>query len=291
MKYTKFLFAVILAAFFVPYAPSYDNKPILAKDITYASEARPVTSPFLYNFSWNGILEEAGIMSESSSPYFWINSGAKLIIENGSGKTVQKSLSQGDRWQSLYKTANPLDTGEGYFPQNIFRLVTRSSWKNLREELRFKIAKINMTDTPNRNGYSGLLLFSRYKDSQNLYYAGIRMDGKATIKKKINGAYYTMAEAKVFSADSGYDKEANPNLIPGNKWMRIKMETKDLPDGSVSISLFLDKTDLGTYAQILSATDKPGLYGGTDTVKGPTYAGFRSDYMDLIFDDYKLTEM
>ncbi len=287
-------FAVVgaLGAFFIPLklipTPSL---PIFSPQEILAVAARTTTSPFVYNFGSNGTVEETGSIDESASPYFWINSGGRLVIENGVGKTVQGPLKAGDRWQLLYGASNPLDTDRGFYPQNIFRLLTRSTWNNVTQEVRFKLDKINMTNTPNRDGYSGLLLFNRYRDGDNLYYSGIRMDGTAIVKKKVKGTYYTLASSSVFKADSGYERNTNPNLIPGNRWMKLKNEVRDLPNGDVSITLWVDKNDSGGWTQVLNTVDKTGLYGGSDVIKGSGYAGIRSDYLDLSFDDYKLVEI
>lgn len=245
----------------------------------YAVEARSVSSPFVYTFNSKGILNESPTMEESTSPYFWLNSGGRLILEDNVGKTIQGPLSIGDFWQKLYSTSSSLDTAGGIYPQNLFRLLTRSSWNNVSEEVKFNISKVNLTNTPNRDNYSGILLFSRYKDSDNLYYAGLRQDGTAVIKRKAGGSYTTLASETVFPGT--YDKTTNPNLIPTNKWMRLKMETKDLADGKVKITLWLDKTDSGSWTQILSTTDSAGI-------KGKGYVGIRTDYMDISFDDFKV---
>lgn len=254
-----------------------------------ASAARAVSSPFVYTFNAPGTLAEAGSMGESSSPYFWVNSGAYLIIQDGLGKTVQGKLSTSNFWRTLYGSSNPLDTGNGYYPQNLFRLVTRSSWTNTSQEMQFKIQHTNLTDTSNRDGYSGVLFFSRYRDNDNLYYAGIRQDGTSVIKKKIGGTYYTMDQRQVFSGS--YDKWSNPSLIPQKQWMRMRLVTQSQADGSVSLTLYLDKNDTGSFVEIGHAVDKNGAYGGSPVVNGPAYAGIRTDYEDVFFNDYRLTEL
>lgn len=247
-------------------------------------------SPLHYRFAVDGTLHETGSMSESSSPYFWLNSGGRLILKGGIGQTIQGALSSTDRWRILYNASSAVDTGNGFYPQNLFRLVTKSSWTNVEAEVRFNINKLNMTDTPNRDGYSGVLLMSRYQNGQNLYYAGIRMDGKSVIKKKVGGTYYTLASGTAFKADSAYNKYRNPNLIPENRWMRLKSVTRDLPDGSVKISLYMDTSDTGTWQLLLETIDRDGL-GGLKAIHGSGHAGIRTDYMDMLFDDYRLTEL
>ncbi|KKS85540.1 MAG: hypothetical protein UV60_C0007G0027 [Parcubacteria group bacterium GW2011_GWA2_43_11] len=249
-----------------------------------AAEARAVTSPFLYTFNADGILYETGSMSESSSPYFWLNSGGKMLFKNGLGSTIMGALPASDRWATLYKSSSSVDTDQGKYPQNLFRLLTRSKWNNASQEVKFKIDKINTTNTPNRDGYSGILLMSRYLDGNNLYYAGIRMDGEAVIKKKINGTYYTLASKKqVFPGT--YNKSTNPNLIPEKTWMRLKSDVRTQSDGSVTITLSLDRGN-GKYETILTTKDTKSYGGATLTKDG--YVGIRSDYMDLEFDNFRV---
>lgn len=255
-----------------------------------ASDARPVSSPFLYNFNSDGVLNETGNMNDSSSPYFWLNSGGMMLMKNGIGSTIEGALPTGQFWQVLYGKNNPLDTGNGYYPQNLFRLVTRSTWHNVQSEVAFKIDKVNLTDTPNRDGYSGILMMSRYTgDGQTLYYAGLRQDGTAVIKKKLNGIYYTVAQAKVFPGV--YDKTTNSNLIPANQWMKLRTTVQDQADGSVLINVYLDQNNNGSWVKVLSGSDVPGKFSGTPVISGSYYAGIRTDYMDVQFDNYRLTEL
>jgi len=168
---------------------------ILSLSKSISVEANPpanVTSPFFYNFNSNGILYESGSESTSTSPYFWLNSGAKLIIEGGNGKTIQNELLSNDYWRFNYLNSNPIDTDNGFHPQNIFRLFTRSNWFNFQQTLYFKIIKDQLSLSPNRQGYNGLILMSRYQNSNNLYYATLRVDGYAVIKKKIMGKQFKM---------------------------------------------------------------------------------------------------
>jgi hypothetical protein len=51
----------------------------------------------------------------------------------------------------------------------------------------------------NKPSWAGMHLFSRYQTSNDLYVASYRFDGKATIKKKINGTYTTLAVGTVGS--------------------------------------------------------------------------------------------
>ena len=253
---------------------------IIVGSLVYASTAAVVSSPFHYSFSSDGILQEAGSQQESSSPYWWLNSGAKLIISNGIGKTVQKELSPNDKWRLIYLSSNPIDTDNGYHPQNIFRLITRSKWQNSQEIAYFRIARDQLSSSPNRDAHNGLLLMSRYQDDNNLYYSGIRVDGNAIIKKKINGVYYTLASNKIFSGT--YDRILNPSLLPKNTWIGLKTQINNT-DGKVNIKLYMDENRTGNWNLIAEANDD-GEYGSPILNEG--YSGIRTDFMDVGFDDF-----
>lgn len=253
-----------------------------------ASVAAIIKSPFYYSFKVDGTLDEAGNIDDSSSPYFWLNSGGQFILKNGIGKTVQGELSKFNKWRLAYYTSNPTDTDNGYHPQNILRLVTRSKWQNFRQEIYYKIVKDNLSASPNRNASNGLLLFNRYLNGNNLYYTGIRVDGHAIIKKKINGRYYTMSEKPFYSGV--YNRDTNPNLIPENKWFALRSEIKTNTNGTVNIKVFIDKDKTGVWVLAAEATDDGKSYGGAPILKDG-YAGVRTDFMDVEFDDYRIEKI
>ncbi len=248
-----------------------------------ARDAIAVSSPFVYSFSQNGILYEAGSDAETSSPYFWLNSGGKLIIENGAGKTIQKELLSNDKWRLIYYNSNPLDTDNGYHPQNIFRLLTRVKWKDFQQTVYFKINRDQLSLSPNRDGYNGILLMSRYLDGNNFYYAGVRTDGTAIIKKKYFGTYYTLSSKKIFPGV--YDRGLNPNLLPKDKWIGIRSEVKNV-NGESIIKLYMDENKNNNWILILEARDYKKSQGYPILSSG--YTGIRTDFMDVEFDDYKL---
>lgn len=247
-----------------------------------AAATAAVPSPFTYEFRTAGTLHESGSLGDSSSPYFWLNSGGKLVLESGIAKTVHGELPATDLWYRLYSAANALDTDGGAHPQNLFRLLTRSEWKDATMSVAFRVDDVILSDTPNRDGYSGILLMARYADSQNLYYAGIRQDGQAVIKRKKNGSYETLATDQVFGQAGEYDKDSNPNLIPEGRWMRLKVETMDRKDGSVEVMLYLDRENDRTYEKILSVRDSKS------PLRAEGHAGIRTDYMDVSFDDLRI---
>ena len=251
-----------------------------------ARDAIAVNSPFVYSFSQNGILYEAGSDAETSSPYFWLNSGAKLIIENGAGRTIQGNLLSGEKWRLIYYNSNPLDTDNGYHPQNIFRLFTRSTWLNFQQTLYFKITKDELSPSPNRQGHNGLILLSRYLNSNNLYYVALRVDGYAVIKKKINGNYYTLTSRQVFPGT--YNRLTNPNLLPKNTWLGLRSQIKNNADGTVTIKFYLDNGMTNNWTLLTQITDNN--IGGPALRTGGS-AGIRTDFMDVYLENYKLANI
>ena len=262
---------------------------ILLPSSQMASVAASVGSPFHYTFKVDGVLDEAGKMGDSSSPYWWLNSGGQFYLKDSIGKTVQGELGQFNKWRLVYNIANPTDTDSGYHPQNIFRLITRSKWQSFTQEAYFNIVKLNMSASQNRNTSNGLLFFNRYQDGNNLYYAGIRVDGAAVIKKKINGSYYTLAQKSFYNADAPYNRDTNPNLIPGQKWIGLKSEIKTNSDNTVDIKLFIDKDKTGNWILAVEARDDGKSFGGA-AISNEGYAGIRTDFMDVEFDDYKMVK-
>ena len=237
-----------------------------------------------------GLLEESGKMKDSRSSDWWLNSGGVMTMRDNEANVNLGPLSEGSKWQKTYKKTNSRDTDDGYYPQNIFRLVTRNSFQNLTQELYFNIDRINMSDSSYRDGSNGVLLFNRYQDGDNLYYTGLRVDGDAVIKKKINGKYYTMAEKKVFPNKDKYDRESNSNLIPTNSWIGIKSGVTNGSGNSVNIKLYVDKSGDNNWELILDVSDKGNRYGKAPFLTDG-YAGIRTDFMDVKFRDYKVSEI
>lgn len=243
---------------------------------------------FLDNFSINFSLEETGKMETSGNQYWWVNSGAFLHVYNGTGKTVFGELEKGSKWQKKYKDYNEIETDDGYHPQNIFRLVTRLKWKNYQQECYYKIDKYILSRAKERSESNGILLFNRYQDGDNLYYTGLRVDGTSVIKKKKKGKYYTMAQKAFYPGV--YNKKKNPNLLPIGKWIGIKSEVKDNPNGTVTINVYVDNNRSGEWTLALTAIDDGKKFGGA-VIRDEGYAGIRTDFMDVEFDDYKIEEI
>ena len=247
----------------------------------------PVTKSFKDNFSQNYVLEETGSMGESPNANWWLNSGGRLSVSNGIAKTIQGDLSSIDKWYKEYASYSSEDTDGGKHPQNLFRLVTKSKWQNFVQQSYFKINKYYLSNSSERYNPNGLLLFNRYLDGNNLYYTGVRVDGNAVVKKKINSNYYTIAEKKIF--DGTYDRDNNPILLPQNTWIGVKSELKNNSDGTTGIKVYVDKDGSGNWQLAIDTKDDNKSFGG-GSIKDAGYAGIRTDFMDVEFKDYQISE-
>lgn len=271
------------------YHNEWENEPtIITEDLTHFF-VEPVVSPvFIFKFDSKEELQEAGSMEKTQSPYWWLNSGGIFYSDSGIGKTIQKELVADNFWRELYNKNNPRDTDNGFHPQNIFRLVTRGSWKTFQQDGYFRVVANNLSKSRYRNSSNGLLFFNRYLDGDNLYYTGVRVDGFAVIKKKIKGKYYTLAYNQIYPGK--YDREKNPNLLPHNQWIGLRSEVLTIDDNSVSIKLYVDRERSGNWELVAEAVDEGKKYG-----KGPFmdagHGGIRTDFMDVEFDDYRIEEI
>lgn len=233
-------------------------------------------------------IAETGKMMDSSSSFWWVNSGAFLIQENGVGRTLRGNLPETSPWRIKYYNYNASETDDGYHPQNIFRLVTRSKWLNFQQEATFQINKYILSADEHRSASNGILLFNRYQDGNNLYYTGLRVDGAAVIKKKINGNYFTMAYNKI-ATSTVYNRDTNPNLLPIKQKIKLRSELVNLDSTRVSIKLFIMMPGETTWKLAAETIDDGKKYGGA-SIMTTGYAGIRTDFMDAEFDNYRITK-
>jgi hypothetical protein len=256
--------------------------------ISSSSNQLPSNFSFFEDFITNYIVKESGNLNESESPGWWLSSGAYFNSKNGIGSSIIGPLSALDPWRIAFSLSNPLDTDNGYYPQNIFRLIlTKNRWKNFEQEIYFNIVKNNLSISTNRNSSNGILFFNRYQDAFNLYYTGIRVDGAAVIKKKINGIYYTLAYKPIYGDPILYNRETSPNLIPIQKWIGIKSETITNLDNTVTIKLSIDKDGNKNWILALEVKDDNKSYGD-QAFLNDGYVGVRTDFMDVEFDNYRI---
>ncbi len=246
---------------------------------------KTVSEDFDYGFDSTGTLEETEKAELSTSPYWWLDSGGLMTLGGGVGRTNVGDLSNNNFWHTLYAKNNPADTDSGAHPQNLFRLITKGAWHNVSQQAFFNINTYNVSSSTNRNESNGLLLLSRYSDEKDLYYAGIRVDGYAVIKKKSNGTYYTLIQKQIFPGT--YDRTTNPNLLPLHTWIGLKTTITTLPDKTVHLELSMRRGN-GDWQQILETTDT-----GTDApvIDTTAHAGIRTDFMDVQFDNYSVKEI
>ncbi len=252
--------------------------------LTYALLSLQVSAQ---EYGWTDrTVEEASPMKASANADWWVSSGAYFYIEKGIGHTILGKLPEDDRWRREYASSNPEDTENGYKPQNIFRLVTRKKWKNFSQEMYFQIVAINTTKSENRDGHNAVLFFNRYQDKNNLYYAGIRADGRPVIEKKVDSKYFKLAIPRSIFPGT-YDREKMPNLIPTGKWIGMKTIVESTPDLKVRVLLYLDLESTGTWKLVAETEDDGKAWGKPITEDG--FVGIRTDFMDVEFRGYKIT--
>ncbi len=236
-----------------------------------------------FSTTWN--LEESPSATSSTNTNWYLNSGGRVHTNASRLLSNQGSLPDNDRWRLAYATANSRDTDNGYHPQNLLRLLTKTTWQNSDQKIYAKINKYNLSASPERYNPNGILLMSRYLDSSNLYYAGVRVDGNVVIKKKIAGKYYTLAEKKFYPGT--YNHDTNPILLPINKWIGVRTVVTNLPDGKVNIKLYVDQGWTGNWTLVLETTDDNVTNGAAITKAGAN--GLRTDFMDIEADQYSVT--
>lgn len=240
---------------------------------------------FQDNFSSPRIIEETDQMNESKDKNWWLNSGAFLYVNSRTARTIFGKLDKNDKWRKKYYDYNSSETDDGYRPQNIFRLVTRSKWQNFQQECYFKIHHYEVSPDKHRAASNGLFLFNRYRDSDNLYYTGLRVDGTAVIKKKQGGKYYLMAQRKIFSGK--YHRQKNPNLLPKNQWLGLRSEIETVANNKVVIKVFVKLLPKKKWQEVITVEDNGKKYGGP-AILDSAFAGVRTDFMDVEFDNYKI---
>ena len=218
-------------------------------------------------------------MAESSSSAFWLNSGGEFFFSGGFGRTIEGELPAAHRWRQAYARSSSVDTDGGTHPQNLFRLINRQMFGNFTQETTFTIRRLNLSRSPNRNQSNGVLLFEHYRDGDNLYYAGVRVDGAAVVKKKLRGQYHTLGIAPIYPGT--YDRNRSPNLLPVGRPVTIRTETRSNGDGSVEISLFVDGNP--------AIEVRDGNVGGP-AIAEAAFAGIRTDFMDVDFASYSAEE-
>lgn len=248
------------------------------------SSSQSATALNFFSTNQNAVIEETDSVKQGANSAFWVNSGAFFYIKNGIGSTNQAKIPTYSKWRVLYAKKNATDTDNGYYPQNIFRLLTKNSASNVQQEMYINVVRDNLSGSPNRNSSNGIFLIQRYQDSDNLYYIGIRVDGTAIIKKKFKGVYTTLAQKQIFKGDI-YDRNSSPNLIPKNSWIGVRSRIENISSkDEVTLSLEIDTEGTGKWKKVISVKENADKGNVIITTSG--YGGIRSDFMDIEFKNY-----
>lgn len=253
------------------------------------SQAAAEETSYNESFDQATTIDESSAINQSSDPHWWVNSGGRMTIRNGVGQSVMGTLAWLDAWRFDYALSNPIDTDQGRHPQNLFRLVQRGQWQNETQEAFFMINRIHTSRSPNRNASNGILFFNRYQGGDTLYYAGVRVDGAAVIKKKYHGVYYTLDYRPVFT-EPIYDRRHQPNVLPLRTWVGLRVQVENVEAKNIHLRLWMDVGRTGEWKLVAEATDDNQSYGGQAIVQSG-HAGIRTDFMDIVFDDYRISAL
>jgi hypothetical protein len=276
------------ASTFSPTA-SETESPSATPTITITASVTPTPTPtepphFASGFAEDFALDETDSMEKSASPDWWLNSGGWFIQRDGIGSTWVGEAPAGSPWREIYNRTNPYDTDQGAHPQNLFRLIARSQWSSPEQRVYFRILGDNLSASSNRGKSNGVLLFLRYRDADNLFYAGVRVDGSVVIKKKSGGVYTTLAETPWFPGT--YNRASAPNLIPHQAWIGLRTVMTTLGD-TLTIQLYIDPDRSGFWILALQAE---ATLDPAHALAQPGHGGIRTDFLDVEFDDYRIEE-
>ena len=273
--------SVASAALIIVSASSCARTPARAAD---GASPKTWNRVFGDGFDSSIVVNETTESANSVSPNWWLDSGANINVANGVGSTIVGEAPEG-YYRTRYAQRNPVDTDGGAHPQNVFRLLTTRTWSGAtRQECYFRVLDYHLSNSPQRYDPNGLLIFTRYKDHDNLYYAGIRVDGHAVVKKKSAGVYYTLAERQVLPGH--YDRVKEPTLLPKHRWIGLRSEAVDNRDGSVTVSLYMDEHANGVWKLLAEGIDA-GV--GGKPFRGQTRTGVRTDFMDVQLDNFAVS--
>ena len=150
------------------------------------------------------------------------------------------------------------------------------------------ITNDQLSQSVNRDESNGLLVFSRYQDENDLYYAGVRVDGTAVIKKKWGGSYHTLAQKVILPGI--YNRLTSPNLLPHNEWIGIRLDTKTISSNAVKLTLYTDFGKTGTWKKVAEAIDDASN-GIGPAITADGVCGIRTDFMDVLFSDFHLNSI
>jgi hypothetical protein len=97
-------------------------------------------------------------------------------------------------------------------------------------------------------------------------------------------AYNRYYSRKEYSRQS----KSRSHLLPKNKWIGLKTEIQNVGGGKVEIKLYIKQKK--NWVLAAEAQDEPGK-NGEDVISGEGYAGIRTDFMDVEFDKFRITDL
>lgn len=239
------------------------------------ASTQPAPLPWKYSFNVPGTLEETGSMDSSSSPYFWLNSGGRMLLTDGCGHTIEGDLPSNDKAYQLYKNDEGADFGA--HPQNLFRLFTRNKYPSLEQSVKVKMLRYIVSPSTQREASDGFVLGFSDITGQFVYYFALRVDGYLVIKQKDGSVndYSTLAQKKLLPGV--YHVTTSPNLIPIGQTFDLKFSVaKEGTD--VRLKGFVNGVE---HLDVVDATPLANLEEGHGLI--------RLDFMEACFDDYRLS--
>lgn len=153
----------------------------------------------------------------------------------------------------------------------VFRMTSgRRSFADVDVTLRLRVDGLVETPRTPAQDYDGAHIWVRYGSRSQLYAASVdRRDGTMIVKKKCPGG----------DVNGGTYYDLGPPVgdvpVPYDRWQRISVSARDLPDGSVAViaerdGVRLDVVDSGV---------------GCAPLRGAGAVGIRGDNAELSFDD------
>jgi hypothetical protein len=217
-----------------------------------------ITNEYSY---WNPTSPDATL-----SPVWQMTSGS-LFDQAGTGWT---GIPDGCSTSSVYS--------EPCTASDVFRLNTaQNNFGNVTVSMDLFNNYLTYSERTPPENWDGVHIWLHYQSEYKLYYASFnRRDGHIVIKKKCEGGtenggtYYELGQGEL----SGYP-------IPFGVWQHVAATIQDNADGSVTITMYRNGT------QLLSATDT-GVGCAPITAAGSV--GVRGDNDNFNFDNFTVTQ-
>ncbi|MBI5199958.1 MAG: hypothetical protein HY925_00090 [Elusimicrobia bacterium] len=164
-------------------------------------------------------------------------------------------------------------SGRAYTASPVFRANTRrTEFRDV--DVSFDLTHHGLTSGSGENWHGIHMFLRRYSEYTTYYVSIARRDGKAMIKKKVQGG------PSPSNGGTYYDLASAPSPVRIGQRHRITGRAKNNADGSVTVSLFVDGS------LVVEAVDR-GTGGAPLTGAGGT--GVRGDFAGFSVDDLNVT--